>query len=186
MFKGTEKSPGCKCMNVSGLRLYPIIDSHPTDNQTGFVVCLVCFSFLQTDIAENLSFFSLLLSLFCFLCFVSIYFMFSFISPSVAFFSSVIFLPSVLLSATFPSSLQWFPFHHKRNLEEKRWRSISSASPEALADIVSHPSKGQNWAPEMHTLTMAALLFFCYYMVLHYLLFYPVSLGVKIHLFLFC
>lgn len=91
MLKGREKSTGRKCMNISGLGWYPIIDRHSTDNQIGFVEHLVCFSFLYTDIAENLSFFWLLLSLLCFSCFASIFFTFSFFSPSVAFFSSVLF-----------------------------------------------------------------------------------------------
>lgn len=149
------------------------------------IVHLVCFSFLQTDIAENLFIFWLLLSLHCFLC------LFLFISHIPSF-------PHWLFSYFCSFFFLLFSFQHHfflcsdslfitREIWKKNGRGVFPLPHQRrLADIVSHLSKGQNWAPEMHTLTMSALLFFCYYMMLHYSFLLPGSLGVKIWLSLSC
>lgn len=119
--------------------------------------------------------------LFFVLCFYLFHIFFLF--PSVAFFSSVIFLPSVLLSETF--LLCSDSLFITREIWKKNGRGVFPLLHQRrLADIVTHLSKGQNWTPDMHTLTMSALLFFCYYMLLHYS--FPGSLGVKIWLCLSC
>lgn len=99
---------------------------------------------LKMNIVENLSIFRLmLLSLLYFLYFAaSIHFTFLFFFvPSDTFFSPVIFLSSVLLSATFLFSFQWVFFHHRRYLDEKQLRSVFSALLEASHYTVVLPSK---------------------------------------------